>query len=103
MPRSAPCRADEAETRLRAGRRPTEEAIDMVAIYPDLRDKTVLVTGGSRGIGAQTAAAFAAQGARVGVVGRDRDALARVVSDLTTSGATAIALAADVTDPAALA
>jgi 3-oxoacyl-[acyl-carrier protein] reductase len=75
----------------------------MVATYPDLRHKTVLVTGGSRGIGAHTAAAFAAQGAQVCAVGRDRDALDRVVSDLTTRGATAIAVAADVTDAAALA
>jgi 3-oxoacyl-[acyl-carrier protein] reductase len=75
----------------------------MLASYPDLQDKTVLVTGGSRGIGAHTARAFAAQGAKVCVVGRDRDALDGVVSDLTSGGATAIAVAADVTDAAALA
>ena len=33
--------------------------------------KTVLVTGGSGGIGKATAAGLAAVGARVGVVGRD--------------------------------
>jgi NAD(P)-dependent dehydrogenase (short-subunit alcohol dehydrogenase family) len=71
--------------------------------YPDLRDKTVLVTGGSRGIGARTAAAFAAQGAKVCVVGRDHDALDRVDADLSSRGATVIAVAADVTDAAALA
>jgi 3-oxoacyl-[acyl-carrier protein] reductase len=75
----------------------------MPATYPDLRLKTVLVTGGSRGIGAYTARAFAAQGAKVCVVGRDRDALDGVVSDITSGGAIAIAVAADVTDAAALA
>jgi 3-oxoacyl-[acyl-carrier protein] reductase len=75
----------------------------MVATYPDLRHKTVLVTGGSRGIGAHTARAFAAQGAKVCAVGRDRDALDRVVSDITSNGATAIGVAADVTDAAAVA
>jgi 3-oxoacyl-[acyl-carrier protein] reductase len=75
----------------------------MLAIYPDLRDKTVLVTGGSRGIGAQTARAFAAQGAKICVVGRDHGALNQVVSDIAADGGTAIGVAADVTDAAALA
>ena len=74
----------------------------MVVTYSDLRSKTVLVTGGSRGIGAQTARAFAAQGARVCVVARDRSALDTVVAGITSAGGTAIAAAADVTDAAAL-
>jgi 3-oxoacyl-[acyl-carrier protein] reductase len=45
----------------------------MVATYPDLRHKTVLVTGGSRGIGARTARAFAAQGAKVSAVAHVRE------------------------------
>lgn len=36
------------------------------AIYPSLKDKTVLVTGGASGIGEAIVRAFAAQGARVG-------------------------------------
>jgi len=74
----------------------------MVVTYSDLRSKTVLITGGSRGIGAQTARAFAAQGARVCVVARDRSALDTVVAGITSAGGTAIAAAADVTDAAAL-
>ena len=74
----------------------------MLASYPDLQGKTVLVTGGSRGIGAHTARAFAAQGARVCAVGRDQTALERVVADITADGGTAIAVAADVTDSTAL-
>jgi 3-oxoacyl-[acyl-carrier protein] reductase len=70
--------------------------------YPDLRGKTVLVTGGSRGIGAQTARDFAAQGAKVAAVGRDRAALDSVAAGITGKGGTAIAVVADVTDSAAL-
>ena len=39
----------------------------------DFTDKKVLVTGGARGIGAATVAAFRAQGARVAVGARSRD------------------------------
>ena len=41
------------------------------AIYPSLKDKTVFVTGGASGIGAEIVKAFAAQGARVGFVDLD--------------------------------
>ncbi len=46
------------------------------AIYPSLKDKRVLITGGASGIGAQMVAAFAEQGARVGFLDRD-DAASR--------------------------
>ncbi|WP_433175915.1 SDR family NAD(P)-dependent oxidoreductase [Actinoallomurus sp. CA-150999] len=74
----------------------------MIATYPDLADKVVVVTGGSRGIGARTARAFAAQRAEVCVVGRDEDALASVVAAITEDGGTAIDAVADVTDATAL-
>ncbi len=38
------------------------------AIYPDLKDRPVLITGGASGIGAGLVEAFAAQGARVGFI-----------------------------------
>ncbi|MEV0057843.1 SDR family NAD(P)-dependent oxidoreductase [Saccharopolyspora shandongensis] len=73
-----------------------------MATYPELNGKTVVITGGSRGIGAQTAHAFVAQGAQVCVVGRDEQALADVVARITESGGIAISETADVTDAAAL-
>lgn len=71
--------------------------------FPDLAGKVVVVTGGSRGIGAQTARAFAAQGAKVCVVGRDSDALKSVVAGISDHGGTAVAVTADVTDSDSLA
>lgn len=74
----------------------------MSNIYPGLNSKVVFITGGSRGIGAQAARAFAAQGAKVCVVGRDKDALDSVVTDIAGAGGTCIGAVADVTDSAAL-
>jgi 3-oxoacyl-[acyl-carrier protein] reductase len=73
------------------------------ASYPDLAGKTVMVTGGSRGIGAATAAAFAANGAAVAVIGRDEAALRAVTADIQERGGRAIWTAADCTVPADLA
>jgi 3-oxoacyl-[acyl-carrier protein] reductase len=76
---------------------------EIIGTYSDLSGKTVVVTGGSRGIGARTAKEFAAQGANVCVVGRDEAALAGVVDEIVTKGGRAIAVAADATDADALA
>ncbi|WP_395294793.1 SDR family NAD(P)-dependent oxidoreductase [Kitasatospora hibisci] len=70
--------------------------------YPDLAGKVVVITGGSRGIGAGTALAFARQGAAVAVLGRDEAALAAVAEQLRDLGAKAVGLVADCTDAAAL-
>jgi 3-oxoacyl-[acyl-carrier protein] reductase len=67
--------------------------------YSDLADKTAVVTGGSRGIGAATARALAANGASVAVVGRDRTALDTVVKTLEAEGGRAVGLVADCTLP----
>ncbi|GAA1225996.1 3-oxoacyl-ACP reductase FabG [Kitasatospora nipponensis] len=70
--------------------------------YPDLAGKVALVTGGSRGIGAATCRALAANGVRVAVGGRDAAALGAVVGAIEAAGGTALAAPADVTDPAAV-
>ncbi len=64
--------------------------------------KTVLVTGASSGIGRETALAFAAAGANVVLVARRAAALAKVASQARASGAEALSVATDVTNPAAV-
>ena len=66
--------------------------------YPDLAGKVILVTGGSRGIGAATCRLFARNGARVAVNGRDPSAIDTVVADIRASGGESIGVAADCTD-----
>ena len=62
-----------------------------------LDGKVALVTGSSRGIGAEIARRFAASGARVAVHGRHRAALAEVHGDIARAGGAAIQVEADVT------
>jgi len=69
-----------------------------IATYPDLENKVVVVTGGSRGIGANTALAFATNGAKVVIVGRDQIALEGVVDVATSRGARALGVVADCTN-----
>jgi 3-oxoacyl-[acyl-carrier protein] reductase len=66
-------------------------------MYEDLAGQTALVTGGSRGIGAEVCRELGRQGVAVAVTGRDRTAIDDVVSDVVATGASAIGIAADVT------
>jgi 3-oxoacyl-[acyl-carrier protein] reductase len=65
--------------------------------YPDLAGRVAVVTGGSRGIGAETARALARNGAAVAVIGRDEAALAEVAGAITDAGGRALAVRADCT------
>ncbi len=50
------------------------------ATYPSLQGKTVFITGGAGGIGAEIVRAFAAQGARVGFIDRDAQGSAELAA-----------------------
>jgi NAD(P)-dependent dehydrogenase (short-subunit alcohol dehydrogenase family) len=67
-----------------------------------LAGSRALITGGSRGIGFAIADALAAEGAAVGLVARDPDGLAAAAGRLGHRGTPVAAVAADVTDTAAL-
>jgi len=56
------------------------------AVYPSLRDRVVLVTGGASGIGAEHVTQFARQGARVAFLDIAEDAAARLIDSLTAEG-----------------
>ena len=65
----------------------------------DVRDRTVLITGAARGIGAETARRLAARGAKLALVGLEPELLERLAAEL---GDGAASWEADVRDPAAL-
>jgi NAD(P)-dependent dehydrogenase (short-subunit alcohol dehydrogenase family) len=77
----------------RASRKLAPGENDMTA-----RDKSVLVTGASRGLGAALAERLAKLGARVVLVARQREALDEVVSKIVAEGGIAHALPADLGD-----
>jgi short-subunit dehydrogenase len=72
-----------------------------MSAYADLNARTVVVTGGARGIGRATAQRLAEVGARVAVGDLDAD-LARATADeiADRTGAVVLAAALDVADPA---
>jgi len=65
---------------------------------PELRGQTVVVIGGSAGIGFETARRASAEGARLILTGRDPERLQRAASGLDALSSAAF----DATDPAAL-
>jgi NAD(P)-dependent dehydrogenase (short-subunit alcohol dehydrogenase family) len=64
-----------------------------------LAGRLALVTGASRGIGAATAEALAAAGARVVIAARDREALSGIARRIADAGGEALPIGADVGRP----
>lgn len=64
----------------------------------DLADRSVLITGGSRGLGLALAEAFGREGARVVICGRDRRQLEGAVRKLDAQGVRGRAIRCDVSD-----
>jgi NAD(P)-dependent dehydrogenase (short-subunit alcohol dehydrogenase family) len=63
----------------------------------NLKGRSAVITGGSRGLGEAMAKALAAEGAQIALVARDRTRLERVRSDIAANGAVAEVFVADVT------
>jgi len=63
----------------------------------DLKGRTALITGGSRGLGEAMAVALAGAGASIALVARDVERLSKVKSDITAAGGKAEFFKADVT------
>jgi short-subunit dehydrogenase len=62
------------------------------------RGKSVVITGGSRGLGLVLARQLADVGARLAICARDSDELGRAFDDLATRGGRVVAAECDVTD-----
>ncbi len=70
----------------------------MMSIFPDLADKSVVITGGSKGIGKEIALSFAKSGANVVIIGRNQEALEETVDELKQYHANCDFVAADLNE-----
>lgn len=65
----------------------------------ELKDRVVLITGGSKGIGLACARSFAKEGARVAIVSRDAGNLERARLQLEGEGIRVVTVASDLREP----
>ncbi len=64
----------------------------------NLKDRVTVITGPAKGMGAAITLAFAAEGARLALVGRDVGAVEPVAQEARAAGAEAIVIPCDLTD-----
>jgi NAD(P)-dependent dehydrogenase (short-subunit alcohol dehydrogenase family) len=64
--------------------------------------QVIVITGASAGVGRATARAFAARGARIGLVARNREALEAARAEVEARGGEALVVVADVSDAEAV-
>jgi len=70
----------------------------MKGMNVELKNKTIIITGASSGIGAAAALLFATEGANVVLGARRKPELESIVGQITQSNGNAVSLAGDVTD-----
>src|SRR5262245_65403697 len=68
----------------------------------NINEKSVLITGGSRGLGRALALRLSAEGAKVSLVARHQDEIDEVVSEIKKNGGIAFGIVADVGDKASV-
>jgi len=71
-------------------------------VHNEFRDKVVVITGASAGVGRATAWEFAKQGARVVLLARGKDGLAAASREVEQYGGKALAITVDICDPEAV-
>jgi len=65
-----------------------------------LKDRVVLITGPAKGMGEAVTRAFAEEGSKLALIGRDTAAIAPLAQDLEAAGSEVLVLACDLTDAA---
>ncbi|MDG5788642.1 SDR family oxidoreductase [Evansella sp. AB-P1] len=73
-----------------------------IPFYVDLKEKVVVITGGSGVLGAEFASALAQCGAKVAIIGRDEDKLKGVCDEIEENGGKALGIVANVLEKESL-
>lgn len=68
----------------------------------NFNEQVVVVTGGGKGLGEEIAKAFASEGAKVAITGRNLDPLMRVQSEIEKQGGTCLAVKMDIGNQASV-
>ena len=95
--RKVPRPPDDDRVHLSSLRKSREETPKERLLQMQLKDVAVLITGGGSGLGAATARAMAAKGAKIGVIDQNKENAEKVAAEVK-----GVALHADVTDEEAI-